>query len=148
MSDPIIDLLQMVSRSSFPRAPTLEALQSLLIANGLTVMHAERDRGDGRKVHYGDGKQPWDTCLEEGWAVGGAVFSILRYVRRTKQPVRDLQAAKVYLRWLQDLVDVELGRKPGELIGAAGATEAYKQLVHNVLTQAELDLLGITAKDM
>lgn len=62
----------------------------------MVVIDAETDRGDGRRAHYGAGKQPWDTALERGWAAQGAAFSIIRYLRRTKQPERDVAAARVY----------------------------------------------------
>jgi len=95
-TDPYWVLSQMVG-------DTREAFMENCKRAGIAVTIIEKDRGDGRKIHYGEGKQPWDTCKELGWAAQGAAFSILRYLRRTKTPERDLREAKVYFGWLKEL---------------------------------------------
>lgn len=93
-----------LSLMALTRIITMDAFLWSLDRQGYKIVPIEADRGDGRMAHYGSGKQPWDTCLELGWAAQGAAFSILRYLRRTKTPERDLKHAKIYLKWLEDLV--------------------------------------------
>lgn len=79
---------------------TPDNIKEALGAASLKLVPMEQDRGDGWQKHYGPGEQPWDTCLRLGWAAQGAAFSILCYLRRTKEPERDLMHARVYLGWL------------------------------------------------
>lgn len=58
--------------------------------------------GDGtsRKSYYGEGHQPWDSMLENGWAPQFAAGSILKYLRRSKQPEHSLESARWYFKEL------------------------------------------------
>lgn len=89
----------------------------------------EEEGADGRKAHYGEGKQPWDTCKELGWAAQGAAFSILRYLRRTKTPERDLREAKVYHKWLFELAEEN------------SSSKVVLEQLHKELSQAEFERL-------
>jgi hypothetical protein len=60
--------------------------------------------GTVRKVHYGDGRQPWDDIVELGWAPEFAAANILKYLRRTKDPEHSLASARWYLAALRNLV--------------------------------------------
>lgn len=121
------------------QAPNQLELKQKVIDAGLVVMFGERDRGDGRKAHYGEGKQPWDTALERGWAAAGAAFSIVKYLRRTKQPGRDLEAAKVYYGWLRTLAESQ---------GGITHLFVFRTLVREELSQHECFTLGVTPEDM
>lgn len=145
-TDPVWALHHLIEECGLP--PDSHSLGELLKANGIVVLLAERDRGDGRTAHYGDGKQPWDDCLEEGWAHPGAAFSILRYLRRSKMPERDLQAAKVYFGWLKELAkkDKEGTALVGTMIG--GSLHVFRRLVRCKLTAVERERLGVTAEDL
>lgn len=52
--------------------------------------------GSVRKAHYGDGEQPWDTVVLEGWAPHFAAANVLKYLRRTKDPKHSLESARWY----------------------------------------------------
>lgn len=69
---------------------------------GLKLVPIEKDRGDGRKAHYGTGKQPVDTIREHGWAPGFFAGNVVKYLRRTKDPEHSLESALVYYKWLCD----------------------------------------------
>lgn len=60
----------------------------------------EPARSDGRKTHYGDGRQPLDDIVDAGWGPGFVCGNILKYLRRTKTPERDLEAARWYWKYL------------------------------------------------
>ena len=130
------------------QAPNQLELKDAIKQGGLVVMFAERDRGDGRKAHYGEGKQPWDTALEREWAAAGAAFNIVKYLRRTKQPERDVEAAKIYYGWLKTLVLKEkesgwdIPHHPYSPLGV------FRTLVREELKPFERDLLNVTAEDM
>ena len=65
-------------------------------------MPLQRDRaeagqdGTKRKDHYGSGRQPWDTMVDLGWAPAIAAASIVKYLRRDKDPEHSLESAKWY----------------------------------------------------
>ena len=63
------------------------------------------DRGDGRKAHYGDGRQPWDVIIELGWEPEWLAGNIIKYLRRTKEPEHSLESARIYYRRLVLLSD-------------------------------------------
>lgn len=121
-----------------------EQLDATLVACGLMLMAAEVVRKDGRTAHYGDGEQPWDTCLPLGWAQYGAAFSILRYLRRSKTPERDLAAAKVYLGWLYELAQLDKDNVWKLKTDYAGSLTVFRVLIRQVLTDAECERLGVT----
>jgi hypothetical protein len=62
--------------------------------------------GTVRKKHYGDGKQPWDTMVELGWAPVFAAACALKYVRRyrSKNGEDDLDKGRWYYARLTELV--------------------------------------------
>lgn len=62
------------------------------------------DRGDGRKVHYGPGRQPVDTIRDMGWAPEFFAGNVLKYLRRSKDIEHSHESARVYFRWLGDEV--------------------------------------------
>ncbi len=61
------------------------------------------DDGSVRKAHYGAGKQPWDTAKEMGLAAAFAAVSILKYLRRDKDPVHSQESARWYYARLCEL---------------------------------------------
>lgn len=69
---------------------------------GLKLVPAEKDRGDGRKAHYGEGKQPWDTIRECGWEAHWLAGNIVKYLRRNKDPKHSLESAQIYYKRLCD----------------------------------------------
>lgn len=95
----------------------------------------EPDRGDGRKQHYGSGRQPWDDIVEQGWAAQFAAGNVLKYLRRDKA----IKTSRTKARWYF----AELTK----LARAATEVEApyavMKSLV-GLLTRDELDLLGVS----
>lgn len=126
-----------------------DTIAAALEASDLTLLPVERDRGDGRMKHYGEGEQPWDTCKVVGWAAQGAAFSILRYLRRSKQPERDLKAAKVYYAWLFELAQMDKNDvAPDNDISWAGALHTHRVLVQSVLSIDECERLGVPADNM
>lgn len=126
-----------------------ETVPSALAAADLTLIPVERDRGDGRQAHYGaTGPQPWDLCKKLGWAQYGAAFSILRYLRRTKQPERDLKHARVYYGWLKELALIDKGEVQGPVDLLYGnSLEIFRRLVSDVLLDDECAKLGVTEED-
>lgn len=56
--------------------------------------------GTVRKAHYGDGRQPWDDMVDLGWAAHFAAASILKYLRRSKDPEHSLESAQWYYNQL------------------------------------------------
>jgi len=101
-----------------------------------------KDRGDGRKAHYGPGKQPWDTALERGWAPAAAAFNVTRYLRRDKLLKHSEESARVYFRWLRELAEEEHGLRPARPnVKAAGANQALNDLIAE-LTPEELARCG------
>jgi len=88
-----------------------EHLEAACRAAGAQIIIKERDRGDGRKAHYGPGEQPWDTTLKLGWGPHAAAAHVLRYLRRDKAVEHSLQSARVYYGWLKDLAAKDDGGK-------------------------------------
>ncbi len=66
----------------------------------------EPERADGRKLHYGEGRQPVDAIRELGWAPEFFAGNVLKYLRRDKAPEHSLKSARVYYSWLQELAHV------------------------------------------
>jgi len=106
---------------------------------GLQIIIKEKDRGDGRKAHYGDGVQPWDTALSEGWGAAGAALCVLRYLRRSKAPEHSRESARVYFRWMREHAAEERGEAPRRDDVAYGDwNRTLWRLVGSVLTLDEL----------
>lgn len=57
---------------------------------------APGEDGTPRKAHYGSGRQPWDDMVDLGWGPDFAAGSILKYLRRAKDPDHSLESAKWY----------------------------------------------------
>lgn len=103
---------QRLANGPIGRSQLLEACQ----AAGAQIIIKERDRGDGRKAHYGPGEQPWDTTLKLGWGPHAAAAHVLRYLRRDKAVEHSLQSARVYYGWLKELANEDL-RSDGSVRG-------------------------------
>jgi hypothetical protein len=56
----------------------------------------EPERGDGRKAHYGAGRQPLDDIVEQGWGPAFCAGNIVKYLRRDKQVEDSRAKAKWY----------------------------------------------------
>lgn len=93
------------------------------------------DRGDGRKAHYGDGKQPWDTIKEIGWGPAFAASNVIKYLRRSKDPEHSLESARVYYGWLLD------GAGEEKLLSADAGWSTTAIKLASILTDDELKLL-------
>lgn len=88
------------------------------------------DRGDGRKSHYGSGKQPWDTIKECGWEPEWLAGNVVKYLRRTKEPAHSLESARVYFKRLV------------ELASSSGRAAAVRSILLQELTGDECQRLG------
>jgi hypothetical protein len=121
---------------------TSSALRHILDSGNLKIVAVEADRGDGRRAHYGAGEQPWDTMAGLGWQPGFAAASILKYLRRSKDPVEDPKKVRWYGRALNELARQERGR--GEEDGPART--ALRALL-GILTQAEGERLLELTRD-
>ena len=57
-----------------------------------------RDPGEAvpRKAHYGQGIQPYDIIVAEGWGPAFAAANVVKYIRRTKSPEHSLESARWY----------------------------------------------------
>jgi len=69
-------------------------------------MPLQKNRGDTgedgtvRKAHYGEGRQPWDVMVDLEIAPEFAAGSILKYLRRDKDPEHSLESAQWYYNQL------------------------------------------------
>lgn len=97
--------------------------------SGSQVIIKEAERGDGRKLHYGAGKQPIDTIMELGMGPGFCAGNVLKYLRRSKAPEHSTESARVYFRWSKELAEADAGlRKRGNWQPAMGL-EFHRRLV-------------------
>lgn len=102
-------------------------------------MPIQKNRGDAgedgtvRKAHYGEGHQPWDTMVDLGVAQEFAVGSILKYLRRAKDPEHSLESAQWYYNQLY-----KHGAAEGE---AGGPWSANLGKLERVLSRDELKRL-------
>jgi hypothetical protein len=60
--------------------------------------------GTVRQSYYGDGKQPWDIIVEQGWGMYFAASNVLKYIRRKKDGAKDLEKARWYFNALREIV--------------------------------------------
>lgn len=88
----------------------------------------EPERADGRKAHYGSGRQPLDDIVDAGWGPAFCAGNVLKYMRRDKQVEDSRRKAKWY--W-----DRLYGEKPTD-----AGFEVFDQLV-KLLTEDELRFL-------
>lgn len=91
-----------------------------------------QDRGDGRKAHYGAGKQPLDDIIACGWFPHFAAGNVLKYLRRDKSRAHSIESARFYY---------------GTLLAAATSgheTPASRtmDMLHTLLTDDELALIA------
>lgn len=93
------------------------------------------DRGDGRKAHYGDGKQPLDDSWAQGWGHAFDATNVLKYLRRIKpgQEQHSKESARWYWRDLVAAGGGKYGKKNQQL-----ATRAMITLRDKLLTADEL----------
>lgn len=69
-------------------------------ANPIGLAEIVAEDGSVRQGYYGSGEQPWDVAKRLGWAHHFAAVNALKYLRRTKEPERDLEKARWYHREL------------------------------------------------
>lgn len=93
------------------------------------------DRGDGRKIHYGAGRQPLDDIIEKGWAPEFCAGNVLKYLRRDKNRGHSIESARFYSNLLIKLIEADRNSDEGKRI-----TKIYEKLLL-FLTDDELDLL-------
>lgn len=61
---------------------------------------SEPERPDGRKAHYGVGRQPLDDIVDQGWGPAFCAGNILKYLRRDKQVEDSRAKAKWYWNFM------------------------------------------------
>lgn len=61
------------------------------------------ERADGRKAHYGEGRQPLDDIKDVGWGPEFSAGNVLKYMRRLKQISDSRQKARWYWRDLNEM---------------------------------------------
>lgn len=114
-----------------------DSLAYHLRLHGVKVVPVEVERvaddGTVRKRHYGDGEQPWDVMIRTHLAGGFAAGSVLKYVRRTKEPDEDRKKAVWYWRELNKLAHAP------DVINATA--RAARRTLLSILTAEELSLL-------
>jgi len=105
---------------------------------GLKIIATEVDRGDGRKVHYGSGRQPLDDIKEDDCGGAFAYGNVLKYLRRAKDIKHSHQSSRFYWRFLEQLSkDDPYGRSPTN-------AELYDRLREHKLTPNELAIVTAT----
>lgn len=87
-----------------------------------------------RKNWYGDGRQPWDDIVDQGWAADFCAANILKYLRRSKDPEHSLESAKWYYARL-----VEMSR--GQLLPADAKEKRYGPQI--AIGRANAVLIGL-----
>ena len=80
--------------------------------------------GTVRKVHYGAGKQPWDSIVEQGWGAQFAAGNVLKYVRRAaaKNGEDDIAKANWYFTRLREMAELSARVPSGDAAIAARRT--------------------------
>lgn len=101
---------------------------------GLKLVVIEKDRGDGRKAHYGAGRQPLDDILGSGWGSAFCAGNVLKYLRRDK----DVAESRTKAKWYWDFMHV---KENDEFIGSNSWTVRIHEL-KKLLTNEELDTLN------
>ncbi len=90
----------------------------------------EPERADGRKVHYGSGRQPLDDIIDAGWGAAFCAGNVLKYLRRDKQ-IEDSRTKAIWY-W----------NKLKELDRQGEATHSEVKSLMKLLTDDELRFLG------
>lgn len=98
------------------------------------------NRSDGRKTHYGDGKQPLDTILELGWAPQFCAGNVVKYLRRSKDEEHSRESAGFYYKLLGKLALKDIAGQHGTKRDCIGANHILRELQRE-LTLDELSLL-------
>jgi hypothetical protein len=102
----------------------------------------EPERADGRKVHYGAGRQPLDDIVELGWGPMFCAGNVLKYLRRDKQLEDSKKKAKWYFDYLVKMTRNELPMiqlMPVALLQAKEVLDAL--LAIGTLTEDEIKFL-------
>lgn len=86
-----------------PDLPIARLARALLEQLGANEPEHTASDGTTRKTHYGAGRQPWDDIKELGWAPEFAASNVLKYLRRTKDPLHSRSSARWYFHELQVL---------------------------------------------
>lgn len=94
------------------------------------------DRGDGRKSHYGAGRQPWDDIVEAGWGPSFAAANVLKYLRRTKAPEHSLESARWYWTRLTEFVNQPMQHNVSKMYA-----NIVRERLIKLLTPEELERL-------
>lgn len=90
----------------------------------------EKIKAGERQTYYGDGRQPWDDILEQGWGAAFAAGNVLKYMRRSKEPEKDIAKAKWYYTALKGMTSLD--NQEGSITWAR---------LNRLLTQEEKDKL-------
>ena len=105
------------------------------------------DRGDGRKVHYGEGLQPWDTIKRLGWEPEWLAGNIVKYLRRNKAIAHSEESARVYFKRLYEGAEEEIGiRSKQEAVKYGNFNKVLNDLIAE-LTPDELVRAGAYQND-
>jgi hypothetical protein len=96
----------------------------------------EPERGDGRKAHYGSGRQPLDDIVEAAWGPAFCAGNVLKYLRRDK----DVEDSRKKAKWYFDFL----------IMRGNDTTDPYspewmlagRQLTRRLL-RVEMDVLGL-----
>lgn len=113
--------------------PDGAALLRELESTGLRLVAVERERGDGRKAHYGAGRQPIDDIVDQGWGPEFCAGNIVKYLRRDKEVEDSLKKAKWYYAKLIEIV--------GDAPPLSYDSNVMVKL-HSLLTAEEINALG------
>ena len=93
-----------------------------------------REDGTMRKAHYGEGIQPWDITVAQGWGSIAAAFNVIRYMRRTKAPEHSLESARWYYTRCRELADQNMEQY--QILG-----EVVWRKLNEILTDEEKEKL-------
>ncbi len=116
------------------QSPSGESVIAELAKQGYRLVEVEAERADGRKVHYGSGRQPLDDIIDGGFGGPFCAGNVLKYLRRDK----DVEDSKVKAIWYWRKL-TEMCQMGG--IAGIRAGEAQNWLV-SLLKLEELEALG------
>lgn len=140
MSDPYEQLMDAFWNEPFEVINT-EYIKRKCNELGLQLVIKEKERGDGRKQHYGADRQPIDDIMLFGWGPQFCAGNVLKYLRRDKAREHSLESARVYWRWLCDLADMDAGKIPHKKEWAPAMGLATQRRLCAELTVDEYELL-------
>lgn len=95
--------------------------------------------GEVRKVHYGEGEQPWDIIVACGWGPAFAAGCVIRYLRRDKAREHSLESARWYYARLFEgaAKEHEVSKRFRSADGSLGAWFAAFDRLELILTKEE-----------